>query len=289
MATMRSQSFKDLLSASGPDNLRSRAPTHDRRPVGVPAPATAEVLEHRRMFSISANIVSNTLVVTGDSGVNTIWVYQLNRLPNDVVEVDDQEDAGNIYSFAVNLFTGIKVSAGGGNDEIRVGRTGSLLNGDEPVGYAVQGYGEAGDDSIFGGNNNDPLYGGGGYDSIEGFNGNDNLNGGDEGDTLNGGNGADVAYGGAGDDVLNGGDGNDTLAGEGDNDSLDGGNNDDNMSGGAGNDVLTGGAGQDTLNGDGGDDLFHASDGELDYIDGGDGTDCIGDADWELDVISNIE
>ena len=71
-------------------------------------------------------------------------------------------------------------------------------------------------------------------------------------DTLNGGNGADALSGGDDADELSGGAGSDTLDGGAGDDALDGGNGADVLDGGVGDDVLTGGEGTDTMNfGDG--------------------------------------
>jgi Ca2+-binding RTX toxin-like protein len=74
--------------------------------------------------------------------------------------------------------------------------------------------GQAGNDSLTGGNVNDYIYGEAGNDSLSGLAGNDFLNGGAGNDTLNGGAGNDTTRA----DV-----GNDTFIGSLGNDSLDGG------------------------------------------------------------------
>lgn len=79
-------------------------------------------------------------------------------------------------------------------------------------------YGNAGNDTILGGNEADVLVGEAGSD------------------TLDGGEGDDSLWGGGGDDQLSGGLGNDNLYGDGGNDTLDGGAGDDTMRGGVGND-----------------------------------------------------
>ena len=84
--------------------------------------------------------------------------------------------------------------------------------------------------------------------------------------TLEGGNGNDTLFGENGDDVLRGGEGNDVLFGEGGNDALFGqGGDDTDISGGLGNDFIDGG--------DGNDSYLDSSDGEVDTVLGGAGTD----------------
>jgi hypothetical protein len=76
---------------------------------------------------------------------------------------------------------------------------------------------------------NDTLTGNAGNDSLNGGNGNDTLIGNPGNDTLIGGNGSDLLFGNAGNDVLNGDNGEDTLRG------------------GLGTDILTGGNGKDVF------------------------------------------
>jgi Ca2+-binding RTX toxin-like protein len=138
--------------------------------------------------------------------------------------------------------------------------------------------GDAGDDTLIGGNNqdsidgglgNDVLIGGGGNDTLSGGEGNDLLfgdflfSGGDDlldggagNDTLMGGFGNDTLKGGADDDYLYGEEGADSLFGETGNDYLAGGLNNDYLNGGEGNDTLVGDAGNDTLVGGAGNDTF---------------------------------
>jgi Ca2+-binding RTX toxin-like protein len=77
--------------------------------------------------------------------------------------------------------------------------------------------------------------------------GNNTIGGGDLADTLSGLGGNDTLNGGLGADTLNGGDGNDTLNGGDDNDALNG---------GLGNDTLNGGTGADTMAGGDGNDIY---------------------------------
>ncbi|MDC1183025.1 hypothetical protein N8144_06955, partial [Planktomarina temperata] len=109
----------------------------------------------------------------------------------------------------------------------------------------VEGYGAEGDDTI-------TILGGGSWAS--GDAGHDTLIGGDGNDTLHGDFGSgfagnDILKGNGGDDNLIGSDGNDTLEGGSGNDLLLGGNDDDTLSGGAGSDtfVFKGEFGQDTI------------------------------------------
>jgi Ca2+-binding RTX toxin-like protein len=103
----------------------------------------------------------------------------------------------------------------------------------------------------------------------------------------------------SGNDRVNGGDFADEIFGELGNDTLDGRGGDDSMYGGyagndtadtSGNDTLTGGAGADLMYGGPGDDVFHASDGEIDTIDGGPGTDNANDRDFlsPTDSVINV-
>jgi len=140
-----------------------------------------------------------------------------------------------------------QLSAGGrGNDAITAILTST----------ALWANGEAGDDTIIGGNANDELFGGADNDLIEGGGGANHLRGESGNDTLTAGGGADTLDGGTGNDSLTSGSGNDMLYGEDGDDILLGGAGLDNLNGGDGNDSLVGGAGNDTLTGGNGNDIF---------------------------------
>jgi Ca2+-binding RTX toxin-like protein len=145
-----------------------------------------------------------------------------------------------------------QLSAGGrGNDAITASTTAALwANGD------------AGNDTITGGNANDELFGGADNDLIDGAGGANHLHGDSGNDTLTAGGGADTLEGGTGNDSLNSGSGNDMLYGEDGDDTLLGGAGLDNLSGGDGNDNLTGGTSNDTLTGGNGNDIFRMATGD---------------------------
>jgi Ca2+-binding RTX toxin-like protein len=131
--------------------------------------------------------------------------------------------------------------------------------------------GGAGNDTIYGQDDNDTIDGGTGADLIYGGVDNDSLRGGAGNDTLYGGQGNDTIDGGAGDDTVNGDEGNDILSGSDGNDAIFGGTGNDTMDGGFQDDSLYGGAGADVLGGDAGNDL-------LDLGADGSAPDAFGDA-----------
>jgi Ca2+-binding RTX toxin-like protein len=117
-------------------------------------------------------------------------------------------------------------------------------------------YGEAGNDSLFGGSVRDRLFGGLGNDLLEGR------------------DGRDILWGGVGDDLIWGGLGNDELHGDEGDDDLRGNEGDDAIWGNSGNDILHGGQGNDTLYGNRGNDTLRSGRGN-DLLDGGQGKNTI--------------
>jgi Ca2+-binding RTX toxin-like protein len=112
----------------------------------------------------------------------------------------------------------------GAGDDLYMGIRGSVTGM-----IRLDGDGDAGNDTAYGGLGNETIDAGHG----------DNL--------VDGGGGDDVISAGAGHDILRGGSGDDTLlAGDGDND-LSGGDDNDVLSAGAGDDVFGGGEGTDTV------------------------------------------
>lgn len=126
--------------------------------------------------------------------------------------------------------------------------------------------GEAGDDTLSGGEAGDTIFGGTGNDSIVGGVGDDGL--------LQGSQGEDTVLGGDGDDFVYGGQQNDRVDGQAGNDFVQGNIGDDSVSGGAGQDTLRGGQGQDALFGDEGDDLIFGDLG-ADVLQGNAGNDTL--------------
>jgi Ca2+-binding RTX toxin-like protein len=139
--------------------------------------------------------------------------------------------------------------------------------------------GNAGADTLRGGQGNDVLNGAGGNDQIHGGQGADQIDAGAGIDIVNGGTGADSISLGSGDDdadgwggfdTIDGGDGNDVIYGFKGGDSLLGGAGTDSILGENGFDVLDGGIGSDTLIGGAGNDNMS------------DGDDTAGEVDWFL-------
>jgi len=179
-----------------------------------------------------------------------------------------------IGSFSPDDFARIVVMAGAGNDSVVIARSltkPSTLDG------------EAGNDSLVGGNGPDTLIGGAGRDTLVGLGGDDLLLGGDSYDVMSGGSGNDelsgdagndVVNGNGGDDIVDGGEGNDTVVGAGGNDSVFGGDGNDKVFGGSGNDLAQGGLGNDKVFGEGGNDLMLGEEGN-DKLYGGSGRDIL--------------
>jgi Ca2+-binding RTX toxin-like protein len=130
--------------------------------------------------------------------------------------------------------------------------------------------GEAGLDTLVGGNGDDVISGGSERDSLYGDAGADTLSGDDGDDEVFGQADNDSLSGNAGNDTLNGGVGSDTLFGNDDDDVLfgfafaaAGVAEADSLYGGAGNDTLVGGLGNDTMFGGLGNDRFYFADFEI--------------------------
>jgi len=170
----------------------------------------------------------------------------------------------------------VKLLAAGeaGNDTIYGGEQGDVL------------IGGPGDDTLKGNGGGDVIYGDSmtfdsaddvispeqGKDILYGGNGDDILSGGALNDTIYGNANSDTIYGGSGEDLLDGSDGEDFLWAGWGNDRLFGGADIDELYGEDGHDALYGGAAYDQLYGNDGDDFL---DGQADdgYYSGGEGLD----------------
>ncbi len=147
----------------------------------------------------TAKVQNGTLELTGDGASDKLALRLDGAAPN-TLQVDVGDDGTADFSFDRTTFTAIHVAAGGGDDEIRIDRSGGTFN-DEAV-------------TLDGGDGNDTLSGGDGADTLIGGKGDDHLDGNI---------GADQAQLGPGDDHFqwDPGDGSDTVDGQGGNDTLD--------------------------------------------------------------------
>ena len=161
----------------------------------------------------------------------------------------------------------LAVKAGGGDDTVSADG-GDTLGNELQIPVALDG--EAGNDTLTGGQAADTIRGGTGNDTLKGTSGSD---------TVDGEGGIDVVSGGGGDDAVQGGGGDDRLKAGAGADTMDGGDAQDRLTGGGGADVVKGGDGDDQLQGGAGDDDIFGERGR-DQLSGGAGEDlCQGGPD----------
>jgi Ca2+-binding RTX toxin-like protein len=235
---------------------------------GVFEPGTPAEGSGTAEIEFSIDLGTNTgdlLTVTGGAGAENLAFGSSGINLNGAETTDDADvTLTNIENFTVN--------AGGGGDTV----SGAGVEGSGTAfASALTLNGEAGVDSLTGGNANDTLNGGATTD-------NDTLNGGAGTDlltyagiaaalTVNLSTTAAQSTGGAGSDTistienLTGGSVNDTLTGSTVANAISGAAGDDSLTGGDGDDVLTGDDGNDTMIGGNGNDT----------INGGNNTDTV--------------
>src|SRR5690349_12747270 len=146
----------------------------------------------------TAKVQNGTLVLTGDGASDKLALRLAGGAPN-TLQVDVGEDGTADFSFDRTTFTAIDVAAGGGDDEIRIDRSGGTFT-DETVTLN----GGPGNDKLIGGDGADILIGGSGDDFADGNIGADQaqLGNGDDRFQWDPGDGSDVVDGQGGNDVL---------------------------------------------------------------------------------------
>ena len=183
--------------------------------------------------------IGGSLAGTGDlalvenyGAISSVWFWGVDASAMNFVNAGAQLVNYGVVSGAMGSFRGSSfgdglVNRGALQGAVFLGNGADLYDG---RGGTVNGvvWGEAGDDTLTGGDTDDDvLVGGSGLDVLTGRAGDDGL------------------YGGEHDDTLRGGAGDDQLWAEGQNDLVAGGAGDDLLYGGSGTDTLIGGAGAD--------------------------------------------
>src|SRR4051812_1671441 len=143
------------------------------------------------MASYSASVDGTTLRVAGDSAPDKVALF---ADPTNLV-IDVGEDGTADFTFPRASFTAVSVTAGGGDDEVRV------------QGLPLDGV------TVDGGTGNDTLIGGAGAETLSGGSGNDLVDGNIGADTIALGSGNDTVQ-------WDPGDGSDAVSGDGGTDTL---------------------------------------------------------------------
>jgi Ca2+-binding RTX toxin-like protein len=149
--------------------------------------------------SYTAQIVGGTLQVTGNGAGDKLSLRLQPSVPT-VLEVDVGDNGTADASFDRSLFTAISVSAGGGNDRVRIDQVNGAFT-DE----AITIDGGPGNDTLLGGDGAEVFFGGQGDDFVDGNRGDDTAFLGEDDDTFH----------------WDPGDGNDTVEGQDGLDTLD--------------------------------------------------------------------
>ena len=113
------------------------------------------------MASYSASVDGTTLRIAGDGASDKVALFA----DATTLVIDVGEDGTADFTFARSAFTAVSVTAGGGDDEVRIQ---GLLDG-------VTVDGGAGNDTLLGGAAADTLIGGSGDDLIDGNLGADTI------------------------------------------------------------------------------------------------------------------
>ena len=222
-------------------------------------------------------ILTNTGTIIGHDGIAVQSSTEGDVLNNTgIIDGDVHLDAGNdLYNAAGDGLVFGSVSGEAGFD--------TLIGGNQ----ADDLYGGSDDDLLSGRGGDDLLNGGSGFDTIFGGGGDDDIDGGDESDLMTGGDGNDHILAGAGSDTARGGAGADTIEGAAGNDEIYGNGGDDLLTGDVGSDTIKGADGDDTIDGGGGADLLRGGAGE-DLITGGGGRDTMaGGAGADVFIFAN--
>ena len=182
---------------------RPRRQLHQARGRSARRPSIFECLEPRALLSVNPLARVWTIDRTADTADDVIVV---SRDPSVAGRLQATVNGVVVSTRLESSVRTIRINGGAGDDTITVS-----IPGNRKIGAVI--YGNAGDDTITGGDGNDRIYGGTGSDTLVGGGGDDALWGNAGDDSLAGSAGNDTLNGGAGDDTLRGGDGRNQLVG----------------------------------------------------------------------------
>ncbi|MFL6675370.1 MAG: VCBS domain-containing protein [Massilia sp.] len=317
-----------LDGGAGADNMQGGAgddtyvvdDAHDV--VTEAAGAGVDTVQSGISYTLGANVENLTLTGTDNLGgtgnaLNNVIVGNAGaNVLDGGAGVDTMSGGAGDDTYVVDSSADTIVeAANGGNDTAYASASYTLSNNVETLvltgSAAINGTGNAQDNTITGNGADNVLSGGAGNDALSGGAGNDTLDGGTGADALQGGTGNDTyVVDNAGDTVVEGqGEGVDTvqssisytltsnvenltltgganidgtgnaldnvITGNGGNNVLNGAEGNDTLVGGAGNDTLVGGAGADSLQGGAGDDTYVVDDADTVVEAAGGGTDTV--------------
>lgn len=208
---------------------------------------------------------SDTLFGNNSAGTRDLFLWQPSTANQSGVPAELLTPFSNNAASSIDV-----VIMGAGDDILSLSNSDSVLGNPGTYTLAMTGYGGLGSDILWMAAGNDAVFGDEDNDLIGGQAGNDTLYGGIGLDTVFGGSGEDRVYGGGDGDILNGDAGNDTLTGMAGADTLYGGAANDVVSGDALADTLYGDAGMDTVyGGTEQDTLYGGADGDILYGEAG--------------------
>lgn len=193
-------------------------------------------------FAVGAASIQDSAPLTAGPGCESISATKVDCQLAGVTSASFMLGDGADQFTLSTLMLPVVVNGGPGDDTLGpAAATPAVLSGD------------AGNDTINGGDGNDQLSGGDGNDTIQGQPGDDRIEGGAGNDNILG----DVPVAGSavpGADTISGGAGNDRISGQGGNDAIDGGTGNDSVdeeysgpNSGGGADTISGGAGRDQV------------------------------------------
>ncbi len=150
------------------------------------------------LAAFTAQINGSTLETVGNGASDELALRLQAGVPT-MLEIDVGDNGSADFTFDRTLFTDIEVTAGGGNDRVRIDQSNGTFT-DESV--LIDG--GAGNDTLLGGSGAEVFVGGAGDDVIDGNQGNDVALLGEDDDTFHWdpGDGSDVVEGQAGSDTL---------------------------------------------------------------------------------------
>src|SRR6266516_3375623 len=128
---MPRQTFMEMLASTGPDRPKTPMLSREERLTKFMPPVVVEMLERRRLMTLTVSFDAGTIQIDGTTGADFISVY-VGTGADTLIHISDG-GGGSYPSYDPNQVSLVKVLAGGGNDSVYIDDDGPAVDAGNAV------------------------------------------------------------------------------------------------------------------------------------------------------------